>query len=222
MDKGIADGIGAAHRLLQCGQRSGVIAAEKMGIANGGLYPCCRFPVFFGVGQQVPGVLVSGDGIAVFAFCSEGIADFAETVDTGVQVRFEFGHGVACIGKGANCSSMAAGVRVRGRVDRAAVRWDNRPVLGFQRSIFMANSVIQTSIDEKINAEAASVLAEMGMTVSQAIRLMLTRVAQEKRLPFDPVLTPREETLAALQEARSESLKSYANMAELLQDLDDA
>ena len=34
----------------------------------------------------------------------------------------------------------------------------------------MANSVIQTSIDEKINAEAASVLAEMGMTVSQAIR----------------------------------------------------
>lgn len=86
----------------------------------------------------------------------------------------------------------------------------------------MANSVIQTSIDEKINAEATTVLAEMGMTVSQAIRLMLTRVAQEKRLPFDPVLTPREETLAALQEARSESLKSYANMAELLQDLDDA
>ena len=86
----------------------------------------------------------------------------------------------------------------------------------------MANSVIQTSIDEKINAEAASVLAEMGMTVSQAIRMMLTRVAQEKRLPFDPVLTPREETLVALQEARSESLKSYANMTELLQDLDDA
>ena len=220
MDKGIADGIGAAHRLLQCGQRSGVIAAEKIGIANGGLYPCRRFPVFFGGRQQVPGVLISGDGIAVFAFCGEGIADFAEAVDAGVQVRFEFGHGVACIGKGANCSSMAAGVR--GCVDRAAVRWDNRPVLGFQRSIFMANSVIQTSIDEKINAEAASVLAEMGMTVSQAIRLMLTRVAQEKRLPFDPVLTPREETLAALQEARSESLKSYANMAELLQDLDDA
>jgi addiction module antitoxin, relB/dinJ family len=115
---------------------------------------------------------------------------------------------------------MAAGVR--GCVDRTAARWDNRLVFGIQRSIFMANSVIQTSIDEKINAEAATVLAEMGMTVSQAIRLMLTRVAQEKRLPFDPVLTPREETLAALQEARSESLKSYANMAELLQDLDDA
>ena len=64
-----------------------------MGVANGNENPGRRFPIFFRVWQQVPGVLVGRDGIAVFAFFGEGVANFTETADAGVQVRVKFGVG---------------------------------------------------------------------------------------------------------------------------------
>ncbi|WP_245608501.1 type II toxin-antitoxin system RelB/DinJ family antitoxin [Stenoxybacter acetivorans] len=83
----------------------------------------------------------------------------------------------------------------------------------------MANHLVQTRIDGQIKDEAAAVLAGIGMTVSQAVRLMLTRVAQEKRLPFDPMTAPSDETLNALKEARSGTLKRYTETNEMLNDL---
>lgn len=65
-----------------------------------------------------------------------------------------------------------------------------------------ANALVQTRIDGKIKEEAATVLAAMGLTVSDAVRLMLTRVAQDKELPFEPLI-PNETTIAAMQEARA-------------------
>lgn len=94
MNEGIADSVRAAHCVLQSGQGGSVIAVQKVGVADGNENPRCRCPVFFGIGEEVPGVLVRSDSIAVFAFFGEGIADFAEAVDAGVQVRVEFGHGV--------------------------------------------------------------------------------------------------------------------------------
>jgi DNA-damage-inducible protein J len=43
-----------------------------------------------------------------------------------------------------------------------------------------ANAVVRTRIDEHIKEEATAVLASMGLTVSDAFRMMLTRVAREK------------------------------------------
>jgi DNA-damage-inducible protein J len=40
-----------------------------------------------------------------------------------------------------------------------------------------ANAVVRARIDEHIKEEAAAVLAAMGLTVSDAFRIMLTRVA---------------------------------------------
>lgn len=71
-----------------------------------------------------------------------------------------------------------------------------------------ANAVVRARIDEHIKEEAATVLAAMGLTVSDAFRIMLTRVASEKALPFDP-LVPNEETIQAMKEARREKLKSF-------------
>ncbi len=82
-----------------------------------------------------------------------------------------------------------------------------------------ANALVQTRIDRKVKDEAASVLAAMGLTLSDAVRLMLTRVAHDKSLPFDP-LTPNEITLAAMREARSGGLKSFQNVEALMSDLD--
>ena len=64
-----------------------------------------------------------------------------------------------------------------------------------------ANAVVRARIDERVKSEAAAVLDAMGLTVSDAFRMMMTRIAAEKALPFDP-LVPNAETIAAIQEAR--------------------
>lgn len=58
-----------------------------------------------------------------------------------------------------------------------------------------ANAVVRARIDEHIKKEAAAVLATMGLTVSDAFRLLLTRVTQEKALPFAPLI-PSATTLS--------------------------
>ena len=52
-----------------------------------------------------------------------------------------------------------------------------------------SNAVVRARIDEHLKEEAATVLAAMGLTVSDAFRLMMVRIAADKALPFEP-LTP--------------------------------
>ena len=78
-----------------------------------------------------------------------------------------------------------------------------------------ANSLVQARIDPEIKKEASVVLASMGLSVSDAVRLMLVRVAAEKALPFDP-LSPNETTLAAMREARAGGLPSVGSVGELM------
>ena len=63
-----------------------------------------------------------------------------------------------------------------------------------------ANALIQARIDRKVKEEAAAVLSAMGLAVFDTVRLMLTRVAREHTLPFNPLM-PNEETVAAMKEA---------------------
>lgn len=70
-----------------------------------------------------------------------------------------------------------------------------------------ANQLVQARIDGAIKAEAAAVLATIGLTISDAVRLMLTRVAREHALPFDPLI-PNETTIAAMKEARAGNLET--------------
>lgn len=64
------------------------------------------------------------------------------------------------------------------------------------------NALVQTRINREVKDEATVVLAAMGLTVSEAVRILLTRIANEKAFPFEP-LVPSETTLAAMREARS-------------------
>jgi DNA-damage-inducible protein J len=66
-----------------------------------------------------------------------------------------------------------------------------------------ANALVQTRIDGAVKEEAATVLAAMGLTVSDAVRLMLTRVARDKALPFEP-LVPNAETIEAMKKRARE------------------
>lgn len=82
----------------------------------------------------------------------------------------------------------------------------------------MQNAVVRARIDERIKDEATVVLASMGLTVSDAFRILLTRIAREKALPFEP-LVPNAETIAAMKEARCGNLPSFSNVDELMTDL---
>ena len=81
-----------------------------------------------------------------------------------------------------------------------------------------ANAVVRARIDEHIKEEASAVLASMGLTVSDAFRLLLTRVAKEKALPFEP-LVPNQKTIEAMKEARKGKLRSFKSIDSLMDDL---
>jgi len=65
-----------------------------------------------------------------------------------------------------------------------------------------ANQLVQARVDGTIKKEAATILATMGLTISDAVRLLLTKVAQDKMLPFEPLI-PNATTIAAMREARA-------------------
>jgi DNA-damage-inducible protein J len=77
------------------------------------------------------------------------------------------------------------------------------------------SSVVRARIDERIKAEATAVLDAMGLTVSDAFRMMMVRIAREKALPFEP-LVPNAETIKAMKEARRGGLKGYRNVKDLM------
>ena len=84
--------------------------------------------------------------------------------------------------------------------------------------IMPTNAVVRARIDEQVKEEASAGLAAMGLTVSDAVRIMLTRVAREKALPFEP-LVPNETPIAAMREARAGNLKSFDSVGALMADL---
>ena len=69
-----------------------------------------------------------------------------------------------------------------------------------------ANAVVRARIDEETKEESRAVLAAMGLSLPDAFRLMLTRIAREKALPFD-LLIPDATTIAAMTEAISAERK---------------
>jgi len=81
-----------------------------------------------------------------------------------------------------------------------------------------ANSVVRARIDEQIKKEASAVLSAMGLTVSDAFRMMLVKIAKEKALPFEP-LVPNEETIEAMRAARRGELVTVGPPGKLLTSL---
>jgi DNA-damage-inducible protein J len=83
-----------------------------------------------------------------------------------------------------------------------------------------ANSVVRARIDERTKREAAAALKKIGLTVSDAFRLLLVRVAAEKALPFEP-LNPNAETIAAMKAARRSELVNVGKPDKLLRSLNE-
>ena len=81
-----------------------------------------------------------------------------------------------------------------------------------------SNTVVRASIDGQTKEEAAAVLDAMGLTVSDAFRMLLTRIAKERALPFEP-LVPNEETIQAMQEARAGRVRTAKSTDDLIAQL---
>jgi DNA-damage-inducible protein J len=81
-----------------------------------------------------------------------------------------------------------------------------------------ANSVVRARIDEQTKNEAAAVLKAMGLTVSDAFRLMMVKIAKEKALPFEPLI-PNDETIEAMRAARRGDVVTVGPPAKLLPSL---
>jgi DNA-damage-inducible protein J len=81
-----------------------------------------------------------------------------------------------------------------------------------------ANAVVRARIDGHIKEKARIVLAAMGLTVSDAFRILLTRVAQEKALPFEPLI-PNEKTIKAMEAARRGELLKAKSVSDLMEKL---
>jgi DNA-damage-inducible protein J len=82
----------------------------------------------------------------------------------------------------------------------------------------VANAVVRARIDQNIKDEATAILGATGLTVSDAVRLMLVRTVAEKALPFDP-LVPNRKTIAALRAARRGKTKRVGSVKDLMADL---
>lgn len=63
-----------------------------------------------------------------------------------------------------------------------------------------ATAFVRARIDETLKAEAAIVLAELGLTVSDVVRIVLTRVAKDKALPFEMRL-PNKLTVQTIEKS---------------------
>lgn len=83
----------------------------------------------------------------------------------------------------------------------------------------MATTMVHVRIDEKVKDDAAKTLAAMGMSVSDAVRMLLIRVAAEKALPFD-VRVPNAVTVKAMQAADQRKGKRFKTADALFRDLE--
>lgn len=83
-----------------------------------------------------------------------------------------------------------------------------------------ATQTVRARIDEAVKAQATAVLAKMGLSASDAIRMLFVRVAAEKALPF-AVYAPNAASQAAIAEIEHGGLAKFDSVDALFADLND-
>jgi DNA-damage-inducible protein J len=81
-----------------------------------------------------------------------------------------------------------------------------------------ADTYVRARIDTATKQRASNALKDMGLSVSDAIRLLLLRVANDRCLPFE-IKVPNETTRKAMDELESRKGKRFANIDALMADL---
>ena len=84
--------------------------------------------------------------------------------------------------------------------------------------VIMPTTMVHVRVDEKTKQKAAKTLAAMGISESDAVRMLLVRVAAEKALPFD-VKVPNAATVKAMRAADKGQGKRLKSADALFEDL---
>jgi DNA-damage-inducible protein J len=82
----------------------------------------------------------------------------------------------------------------------------------------MASSMVHIRVDGNVKTKAAAALATMGLTVSDAVRILLTRIAAEKAMPFE-VRVPNRATLAAMEAGEQGEVSKANSVAAMMDEL---
>lgn len=82
------------------------------------------------------------------------------------------------------------------------------------------NTYVRARIDAATKERAADALEAMGLSISDAIRLLMLRVAEEHRLPFE-VKVPNSRTRKAITELDAGKGKRFSNIDSLMEDLNE-
>ncbi len=82
----------------------------------------------------------------------------------------------------------------------------------------VVDTYVRARIDTRTKKRAADALDAMGLSISDAIRLLMLRVADEQRLPFE-VRVPNATTRKAMAELESGKGKRFRNVGKLMADL---
>ena len=88
----------------------------------------------------------------------------------------------------------------------------------YLKEVIMSTTMVHVRVDEKTKQRAAKTLAGMGISVSDAVRMLLVRVAAEKALPFD-VKVPNATTVKAMRAADKDKGKRLTSADALFKDL---
>lgn len=81
-----------------------------------------------------------------------------------------------------------------------------------------ADAIVRARVSQETKLEAAAIFEAAGITTSDAIRMMLIRVVEDRELPFEPV-RPNAKTIAAIKAARAGNVKKAKNSKQLLEKL---
>lgn len=84
----------------------------------------------------------------------------------------------------------------------------------------ISDTYVRARIDTNTKERAADALEAMGLSISDAIRLLMLRVADERRLPFE-VKTPNARTQKAMAELESGKGKRFSNLDSFMEDLNE-
>ena len=82
------------------------------------------------------------------------------------------------------------------------------------------SNYVRARIDEQTKIRATAALDAMGLSVSDAIRMLMLRVADEQRLPFD-VKVPNTKTMEAIAELKAGKGKKHSSIKSLLADVNE-
>ena len=83
-----------------------------------------------------------------------------------------------------------------------------------------ATTMVHVRVDEHIKTQATETLAAMGLTVSDAVRVFLTRVVADQELPF-ALKSPNAATRSAMREARNIGKARFKTAKALVNDLEE-